>query len=89
VFHAQVRNRVEGAATPISAVVLGPVAQPQLQFRTHGAGAFTTVAMTPGTTPGTFTAVLPGSAVTVNGVEYSIIAGSLTDGVHAIGVQRA
>lgn len=100
VYHPQVRNRIAGIDTPINVIALGngftgPVT---LNYRAHGSGApYTTQNMTPGTHPGTWQGLIPGSDVTPNGLDYYIQAGTAStfdprlaadDGavVHAIGV---
>jgi hypothetical protein len=97
IYHAQVRNRIAGTPTPINAVVTGkgfkgPV---QLAYRVHGSGdRFKIVNMAKGKQTGSYRGLIPGSAVTANGVEYYIKAGSSYDPgpavkkvvFHAIGV---
>jgi hypothetical protein len=93
VFHSSVRNRTSGTPTPISAIVVGPVNSVVLEYRRHGATSFASMPMTATSRPGTYRAVLPADAITVDGLEYRIVATgagqTVVDGPHAIGIQRA
>jgi hypothetical protein len=77
VFHSPVRDQVSGRATPLTAVVLGGKPTPVvLHYRRHGASRWYTVTMRQGAVRGTYTATIPGRAVTPDGVDYYIKAGS-------------
>ncbi|MFA5785401.1 MAG: immune inhibitor A domain-containing protein [Actinomycetota bacterium] len=78
IFHSQVRNRISGTDTPVNAIVLGQGAPGPvtLHFRRHGRGGYHSLAMSRGAKPGTWRAVMPGKAVTPDGVDYYIEAGS-------------
>jgi hypothetical protein len=100
VYHSTVRDQVVGRDTPVTAVVLGgPANSPvTLYYRLHGQGLFYSQAMKQGGEKGTYTGVIPGKAITPDGVDYYIKAGTAStyDPVsarggqqfHAIGVQQ-
>lgn len=78
IYHSAVRNQVSGRAVKVRAVVLGGAAdQPvTLFFRRHGKGSYYSVPMTKGTERGAYAARIPGNAVTPDGVDYYLKAGS-------------
>jgi hypothetical protein len=81
IFHSTVREQVSGRPVQLTAVVLGaargtPVT---LFYRRHGQGGFYARAMRAGSVPGTYTGVIPGNAVTPDGVDYYIRAGATYD----------
>ncbi|MBK5305115.1 MAG: immune inhibitor A [Frankiaceae bacterium] len=78
IYHSAVRNRVSGRSVAVRAVVLGGTAgQPvTLFYRRHGKGGYYSVAMTKGTEKGTYRALIPGGAVTPDGVDYYLKAGA-------------
>ena len=94
IYHPAVRNRVSGRPVDIRTFVLGASGNPTLFFRRHGKGDYYSVPMTRGTSRGAWHARIPGNAVTPDGVDYYIQAGSSFDPapardksvVHAIGV---
>jgi hypothetical protein len=78
IYHSAVRNKVSGKAVDIRAVVLGGAADAPvtLFYRRHGKGGYYSVAMQRGTEKGTWSGVIPGEAVTPDGVDYYLKAGS-------------
>jgi M6 family metalloprotease-like protein len=78
VYHGPVRDQVAGRATPITATVLGGAAGAPvtLNYRRHDLGGFHVQAMTAGGEPGTYDGKLPGFAITPDGVDYYLKAGS-------------
>jgi M6 family metalloprotease-like protein len=91
-FHTQDRNRTAGQATPISAIVVGPRDSVTLAYRRHGTTDWFFLPMTPASRPNAYRAIIPGGDVTADGLEYSVVVAhgttKVTDGVHAIGVQK-
>jgi hypothetical protein len=96
-YHAQVLNRVSGIDTPIKAISLGGDSTPvTLSYRHHGIGDYVVSTLSPGDHAGSFQGTIPGSAVTPDGVDYFLKAGTAStydprlarDGslAHAIGV---
>ena len=98
IYHSAVRNQVSGRPVDVRAVVLGGQPDPPvtLFYRRHAQGGYHEVAMTLGSEPGSYAAVIPGNAVTPDGVDYFLRAGAAStydpvgarDGsvVHAIAV---
>lgn len=98
IYHAAVRNQVSGRPIKIRAVVLGGEAGAPvtLHYRRHGRGAYYSQTMTRGVERGAFRGTIPGNAVTADGLDYYIKAGSAStydppgarNGavVHAVGV---
>jgi M6 family metalloprotease-like protein len=90
IHHTDLRNRVAGIAAPVKAVVVGGRSAPVLQYRAHGATSWTSVAMTAGRSPKTWQASIPAAAMTADGVEYRIVAGTVSEPkaplAHLIGV---
>ncbi|MGA8256314.1 MAG: immune inhibitor A domain-containing protein [Nocardioides sp.] len=83
-----VRDSVSGRKATITAVVLGRgTGTPTLHFRRHDRGGFYSVDMKPGSVRGTWIASIPGSAVTPDGVDYFIRAGSAQAPYGALGGQ--
>lgn len=78
VHHSAVRNQVSGRPVDVRAVVLGGAAgRPVLlHYRAHGNGSWSTVPMTAGAEPGSFSAQIPASVVTPQSVDYYIQAGA-------------
>ena len=77
VFLTPVRDAVSGQAVPITAVVVGGGApKVTLSFRRHARGGFYSVPMKR-TGPSTYVGVIPGNAVTPDGVDYFVQAGSV------------
>jgi len=78
IYTSAVRDSVSGREVPVTAVVLGGKgkATPTLHYRRHDLGKFYSVAMQPGGEPGTWVGVIPAKAVTPDGVDYYIQAGS-------------
>lgn len=80
VYVTPVRDSVSNRSTTITAVVLGPKptspSVPVLHYRRHGRGGFYPVPMKPGSVKGTWNATIPGKAVTPDGVDYYVRAGS-------------
>ena len=77
IYTSAVRDSVSGRDVPVTAVVLGGRrgVTPTLYYRRHGLGTFYWVAMQRGGEPGTWVGVIPGKAVTPDGVDYYIKAG--------------
>ncbi len=95
IFHSAIRDRESHLNTPVTAVVVGAGSTPVvLHYRRHGQGGYYAVAMTKGSNPGTYSAIIPSNAVTADGVDYWISAGSVSSPLraqsgayaHAIGV---
>ena len=80
IYHTAVRDQVSGRRTHIRAVVLGGTAgQPvTLHYRRHGKGGYHQKAMTPGTRRGSYYAFIEERAITPDGVDYFIKAGTGT-----------
>ena len=78
VYHSAVRNRVSGLSVTVRAVVLGGAANSPVTmfFRRHGKGSYYPVPMTKGVEKGSYIATIPGNAVTPDGVDYYLKAGS-------------
>jgi M6 family metalloprotease-like protein len=78
IYHSAVRNRVSGLHVDIRAVVLGGAANAPvtLFYRRHGKGGYYSVPMTKGREKGSYVGVIPGKAVTPDGVDYYLKAGS-------------
>jgi hypothetical protein len=74
VYDAQVRDQVSGRRTPVTAVVLGGHGKPKvtLHYRRHGRGDYFVRTMKHGSRRGTYTASIPGRAITPDGVDYYI-----------------
>ncbi|MCW2605569.1 MAG: hypothetical protein JWO60_262, partial [Frankiales bacterium] len=72
-----VRNQVSGRPVPVRAFVVGAGngGAPVLYYRRHGKGSYYAVAMTKGSARGAWHAVIPGNAVTPDGVDYYLRAG--------------
>jgi hypothetical protein len=99
VYHSTVRDQVSGRKTPINAVVLGgkPNRPVSLHYRRHNLGGFHEQQMTKGSEPGSYTGMLPPFALTPDGVDYYLKAGTATTYeprlvalgrlTHSIGVQ--
>ena len=79
IYTTAIRDTVSHQKVPITAVVLGGTGTvtPQLSYRRHNQGSFTTVAMKPGSAPGTWVGSIPASAVTPAGVDYYLSAGKV------------
>jgi len=98
VYHSGIRFQVSNRETPVRAFVLGGDAgEPaSLYFRRHALGLYHTASMVPQAEPGSFLASIPANAVTPDGVDYYLRAGSAStfdpraaaddDLVHAIAV---
>ena len=94
IYHPAVRNRVSGVPVDVRTFVLGASGNPTMFFRRHGKGDYYSVPMTRGASRGAWHARIPGNAVTPDGVDYYIQAGTSFDPplardksvVHAIGV---
>jgi hypothetical protein len=78
IYHSTVRQQVNGRDIPIRATILGADA-PQVLYRHHRTGDYIAIPMTAGAEPGTWTATIPGSDVTPDGVDYLIQSGASTD----------
>jgi M6 family metalloprotease-like protein len=79
VYHSQLRQTVSGVDLGVRAIVLGGAAgQPvTLFYRHHGLGsAYTSVAMTRSGPDGGYTATIPATDVTPDGIDYYLKAGS-------------
>ncbi|MFA5785402.1 MAG: immune inhibitor A domain-containing protein [Actinomycetota bacterium] len=77
IHHATVRSRISGWDTPITAVVAGGKAGPvNLFYRAHSKGDYIQVPMSAGSRTGVYSATIPGSDVTPDGVDYYIRAGT-------------
>ncbi|MDT7800546.1 MAG: immune inhibitor, partial [Actinomycetota bacterium] len=78
VYYGPVRDQVAGRATPITATVLGgtPGAPVTLNYRRHNLGGFYVQKMTGGNEPGTYEGKIPSYAVTPDGVDYYLKAGT-------------
>ena len=97
IYDATVRDQRSGVRTPITCVVLGGSGKPvvKLHFRRHNRGGFYSVRMKKAGPRGTYVGAIPANAVTPDGVDYYITAGSTsspyraTKGLvfHGIGVQ--
>ncbi len=87
VYHASVRDRISGTSAPVTAIVLGGrgAVKPTLHFRRHNQGRFYVVPMQRGKGKGVWRAVIPGRAVTPDGVDYFIRAGATTSPYGATG----
>lgn len=79
VYSTSVRGQVSGRDLPVRAIVLGGGGTPAVLYRHHGHGRYVALPMQPGGEPGTWVAVIPGSAVTPDGLDYVIRAGGVTD----------
>jgi M6 family metalloprotease-like protein len=80
VYHSAVRQAVSGKPVQVRAVVLGgrgdqPVT---LHYRRHGKGSYVAQSMVAGSAPGSWHGVIPGTAVTPDGVDYFLKAGRAT-----------
>jgi M6 family metalloprotease-like protein len=77
ILHSQPRLELAGSEVLIRAVVVGGTAgQPvSLHHRRHGLGGYYRVEMRPGSEPGSFVGVIPGDAVTPDGVDYYLQVG--------------
>jgi hypothetical protein len=78
IYTSAVRDSVSGHKVAITAVVLGGTGTvtPQLFYRRHDLGSFYSVPMKPGGEAGTWVAAIPARAVTPDGVDYYLTAGS-------------
>ena len=78
IYHSAVRNRVSGRTVDVRAVVLGGKsgAPVTLFYRRHGQGGYYAVPMTKGRERGAYAGSIPGNAVTPDGVDYYLKAGS-------------
>ena len=78
IYDATVRDQISGVRTPITAVVLGGHGKPvvKLHFRRHNRGGFYVVRMKRSGARGTYVGYIPGRAVTPDGVDYYVTAGS-------------
>jgi hypothetical protein len=78
VYHSAVRNMVSHRPVKVRAVVLGgqPGAPVTLFYRRHGKGAYYAVPMVKGVEKGAYSARIPREAVTPDGVDYYLKAGS-------------
>jgi M6 family metalloprotease-like protein len=79
IYTSAVRDSVAGQDVAITAVVLGGHGEvtPKLFYRRHDLGSFYSVEMKPGGERGTWVGVIPASAVTPDGVDYFIKAGTV------------
>jgi hypothetical protein len=73
--HTAIRNAVEGTPLTVKAFTHGTSAAPVLRYRVKGASTWTAVTLTH-SRAGVWQAVIPGSAVTTRGVQYSLSVGS-------------
>jgi len=77
IYDATVRDQISGVRTPITAVVLGGGKKVvKLHFRRHNRGSFYVVKMKKAGAKGTYVGAIPRKAVTPDGVDYFITAGS-------------
>jgi M6 family metalloprotease-like protein len=78
IYHSAVRNRVSHRSVAVRAVVLGGKAGAPvtLFYRRHGKGGYYAVPMAKGTERGAYLARIPREAVTPDGVDYYLKAGS-------------
>jgi hypothetical protein len=98
IYHTAIRDQVSHRETHIRAVVLGGAANAPvtLHYRRHGQGGYYSQMMERGTQPGTYHGVIPADAITPDGTDYYLKAGtastydppSASRGVlaHAIGI---
>ena len=79
IFHSPLRDWTSALPAPVTAEVVGAGSDPVvLHYRRHGRGGYYAVAMAPGSKAGTFTATIPGAAVTPDGLDYYVSAGSVS-----------
>jgi M6 family metalloprotease-like protein len=97
IFHTLVRLEQSGTEFPVRAIVAGGEAGQSvaLHYRRHGLGGYYRVEMLPGAEPGSYVGIVPGNAVTPDGIDYFLdVAGTTFDpaiaatraGAHTIGV---